>query len=135
MNSLPPLLCPRPLEGVVGEGRVGECGGVTKLVDKGSTVVDGLYVKSGSAADPRDLCFLGPPLGTGGGAMLCCDDCGRLFKAFQLSRAGDASGDRAGKVKSGFGNNSMLCPVSGAPRRWYSGDMELVCWPNDGVAW
>jgi hypothetical protein len=108
---------------------------VTSLLEDGPEAADGLNVKSGSAAEPRDRCDLAPTLGTGGGGMLSHDDCGCLDRAFQLSSEGDASADRAGKTKSGFGSSSMLCPVSGAPRRWYSGDMEAVCWPKDGVAW
>ena len=115
-------------EGVVGEGRVGECGGVTRGFEVDVVeLAEGLNVKSGSATEPRERCALAPALGTGGGGMLCCVDCGRLLRAFQLSSVGEASEDRAGKTKSGFGSNSMLCPVSGAPRRSYSGDMEAVC--------
>lgn len=136
MNSLPPLRWPIALDGVVVEGRVGECGGVTRDFElKGAVSAEGLNKKSGNAAEPRERCDLAPALGIGGGGMLCCDDCGRLFRAFQLSRVGEASADRAGKTKSGFGSNSMLCPISGAPRRWYSGDIAAVGWPKDGVVW
>lgn len=135
MNSLPPLRWPSALEGVVGEGRAGDWGGVTSDIDVGAAAADGLNTNSGTAAEPRERCDLAHAFGAGGGGKFCCDDCGRRFRAFQLSRVGDASADRAGKTKSGFGSNSMLCPVSGAPRRWYSGEMEAVCWPKDGVVW
>jgi len=106
------------LEGVVGDGSVGECGGVTKGFEAGiEPVAEGLNEKSGKATDPRDRWALAPALGAGGGGMLNCEDCGRLFRAFQLSSVGEASADRAGNTKSGLGSNSILCPDSGAPRR------------------
>lgn len=76
--------------------------------------VDGLKEKFGRAlTDPRD-CDLRAPMDIGLDAGGCCDDCGLLFKAFQLSIVGEGSADRAGKTKSGFGMSSTG-PVSSIP--------------------
>jgi hypothetical protein len=86
----------------------GECGGVTSDGSVAPVVSAlGLKEKLGRAfTETRCRCV---PLskGNGGDVEDCWADRGLRFKAFQLSRDGEGSGERAGKTKSGFGRSSM----------------------------
>lgn len=87
--------------------------------EAGPAETEGLKEKFGKAdADPRCRCPLAAELGTGGGGICWeASEGDSRLRAVQLSSEGEASADRAGKTKSGLGNNSMLWPLSGTPLR------------------
>lgn len=99
MNSLPPLLCLVPREGVRGSLSDGDRGGV--VGDVGPEPA-GLNVKFGSKLA---VCLVLPKGGTDPSERFRS---ARLwFRVFQAGSWDDPSPDgRAGNTKSGFGNSS-----------------------------